>query len=259
MSGGSPLPPLRRAASLIVFRNGPSAPQILMGRRGQSLVFGSGRLVFPGGRIDAADDELAAAWPVNHPCDDHEWNAARVCAIRETLEETGLLVGADRPVSAAEAASLRCAIHSGTPFAAALADADLSLDPGALVPFARWQPPFDAPRRFDTRFFLTGIGTGDVALSADGNETSELAWLSAQEMLARHDEGQEELMFPTRANLMHLAKFPDFAAARSDCHERTIGVMYGIIEDREEGRFLTVDPIHGFPDVSMPLDQAFRD
>src|SRR3954451_9011325 len=73
------------AATVIVVRDrsgGP--PQLLMVERAEGMAFAAGALVFPGGRIDEADGELAAELGVE---------AAALAAIRETLEETAVPVG----------------------------------------------------------------------------------------------------------------------------------------------------------------------
>ena len=73
------------AATLIVVRErGGAAPELLMVERAQGMAFAAGALVFPGGRIDAADRELG---------DELGIDAAAVAAIRETLEETAVPVG----------------------------------------------------------------------------------------------------------------------------------------------------------------------
>ena len=73
------------AATLIVVRErGGAAPELLMVERAQGMAFAAGALVFPGGRIDAADRELGETLGID---------AAAVAAIRETLEETAVPVG----------------------------------------------------------------------------------------------------------------------------------------------------------------------
>ena len=70
------------AATLIVVRDRPAgAPELLMVERSEGMAFAAGALVFPGGRIDAADTSLAPG------------DAAAVAAIRETIEETAVPVG----------------------------------------------------------------------------------------------------------------------------------------------------------------------
>src|SRR3546814_2009295 len=79
------------AATVIVFRNGRAgdAPEILMTVRAREMVFAGGMAVFPGGRVDPADYELAQQIAGQIEPDEA---AHRIAAIRETLEETGLAI-----------------------------------------------------------------------------------------------------------------------------------------------------------------------
>jgi len=80
------------AASLIIFRRAPTGgqAQVLMVERSRQMRFAGGAAVFPGGRIEESDYELAEN--PQHGLDRHE-AASRIGALRETLEETGLVVG----------------------------------------------------------------------------------------------------------------------------------------------------------------------
>src|SRR5438874_10983943 len=74
------------AATLVVVREWPSAaPELLMVERAEGMAFAAGALVFPGGRIDEADRQLAAELGLG--------DGAAVAAIRETIEETAIPVG----------------------------------------------------------------------------------------------------------------------------------------------------------------------
>ena len=84
-SAAEPIP----AATLVLFRERADAmPELLIVERAQKMAFAAGALVFPGGRIDPADRDLATAV---FPGDPH--GAGRIAAIRETIEEAGLAVG----------------------------------------------------------------------------------------------------------------------------------------------------------------------
>ena len=73
------------AATLVIFRHRAAAPpELLVVERSATMAFAGGAIVFPGGRIDADDHAIAAA----HSHEPEE-GAARVAAIRETLEESG--------------------------------------------------------------------------------------------------------------------------------------------------------------------------
>ncbi len=257
MSEPSDLPELQPAASLIVFRQGGALPEqppeLLMVRRGDALTFGGGATVFPGGKVDPADLDLARTMP-----GDIDWNAARIACVRETLEETGLLLGVRGAVDADMATSVRTALDGGAPLGSALAAHDLALDVEHLVPFARWHPPGRVVRRFDTRFLLADIGTGAVTLSADGSETAEQFWATASDLLAMADEGRISLMFPTRANITRLARFASFAAAREESGRRGVVPVTGKVVERDGVRWLTVTEGGGYDGYAEPLATAMR-
>lgn len=222
-------------------------------RRADMLTFAGGATVFPGGRVDPGDHELASDMP-----GDPDWNAARVACIRETVEETGLLLGVRGQVDADVATSLRAALASGEAFGRQLEAHGLSLDAGSLVPFARWYPPGRVIRRFDTRFLLADIGTGAVALSADGTETSSQFWASPADLLAMGDRGEVRLMFPTRANITRIARLGSFAAAREESESQGVNPVTGEVLERDGKRWLTVTEGGGYDGYAEPLETAMR-
>jgi 8-oxo-dGTP pyrophosphatase MutT (NUDIX family) len=91
----------RHAASLIVYRMNRDEPEMLMGMRGKRHVFMPNRLVFPGGRVDAADLSARCATPLAPHTERHLRKQANqklahglgVAAARELWEETGLSLG----------------------------------------------------------------------------------------------------------------------------------------------------------------------
>lgn len=97
------------AATLVIMRPSPQGEpdELLMVKRAKTMAFAAGAVVFPGGRIDPDDYRVAARH--GFAPDDAE-AAARVAALRETLEETGLAVGwpmlAERDVDAVRRALL---------------------------------------------------------------------------------------------------------------------------------------------------------
>lgn len=131
-----------------------------MGRRSASLVFMPGKFVFPGGRLEKGDLNLATRYPLPAASLDRllartskGFSARRaaalgLAAIRETFEEAGALIGT-RGTDGVGAASVWPA------FAAAGVDPD----PALLVPVARAITPPGPPRRFDTRFFCVAASS----------------------------------------------------------------------------------------------------
>jgi 8-oxo-dGTP pyrophosphatase MutT (NUDIX family) len=82
-------------------------------------------------------------------------------------------------------------------------EAGLVLDPDGLVPIAHWTPPAEAPRRFNTWFFLAPAPAGADVL-VDGHEIHDHGWLRPADALARRDEGLIELAPPTWVTLWKL-------------------------------------------------------
>ena len=145
------------AATLVVFRAAVDggAPELLIVERARTLVFAGGALVFPGGRVDPGDHAFAES--LGGDLDDM---AARVAAIRETIEEAGMPVGLLPLPDSRTLTQLRRALHGGADLGVALAETGIALDPAALIRFARWCPRRANMRIFDTRFFLAELPQG---------------------------------------------------------------------------------------------------
>lgn len=240
------------AATLIVMREkAGSAPELLMVERTARMAFAGGAMVFPGGRIDEGDGVLAA--------DFAEPDApARIAAIRETLEESGIPVGLD-PLPAPDlAARLQDALHAGSPFGDLLADYGLSLRPDALVPFARWKPAFHQSRIFDTLFFLAESPPGDWQPLPQEGECEKVEWLSAGDVLARVARGEASAIFPTVRNLERLARFDGFAAARADAAAYPIQTITPWIADHDGEPHLFIPEGLGYPVTREPLAAVRR-
>ena len=136
------------AATLILVREQSSGPpELLMVERAEGMAFAAGAWVFPGGRIDKADEQLGRVLGL-------EDGGARVAAVREALEETAIPVGLSPLPSPDLAAELQRELLSGAEIDTLLDQIGLELDLDLFVPLARWVPKFHAKRRFDTLFFL---------------------------------------------------------------------------------------------------------
>ena len=88
---------IRDAATIILLRQGPDGPAVLMGQRGATAAFMPDKFVFPGGAVDATDALVPVAMP--EPCRTRmaqghaNPDALAAAAIREMWEETGLMMG----------------------------------------------------------------------------------------------------------------------------------------------------------------------
>ncbi|MGP7796447.1 NUDIX domain-containing protein [Sphingomonas sp. CLY1604] len=240
------------AATLILLRDridGP--PDVLMVERAKAMAFAGGAMVFPGGRIDPGDHALAAT------LDAADDSAARIAAIRETIEEAGLAVGIDPLPSPEVLARIRARLHAGDAFAAILADEGATLSLDRLVPFARWRPAHAHMRIFDTLFFLARAPESGIA-SVDATETVRLAWSSAAAALADADAGRTTVIFPTRRTLERLALFDSFDAAVAQAVAHPVRTITPVVEDRDGRPHLCIPDDLGYPVTAEPMSAALR-
>ncbi len=237
--------PLIAAATLIVIREGAAAPELLMLERSAAMRFAAGALVFPGGRVDPDDFALAEALTVGRDLD-REDLAARIAAIRETIEETGIAIGLSPPPDIDTLAGLRIGLAGGGKFSDLIAAAGLTIDIHALMPFARWVPPEDVRhRRFDTRFFVASAPV-EASEVADGTESVHAFWATASAVLADADSGRHKIIFPTRANLVRLAQFGSFAEIRVDAESHGDRLTQSRAHYREGVRWVSIDEDLGY-------------
>lgn len=241
------------AATLVLMREAAGGPpELLVTERTGQMAFAAGALVFPGGRIDADDHATAAPFALADA-------AARIAAIRETIEETGLAPGlTPAPDAAAAAAALREGILREEPFATLLATHGLALDLDALTPFARWCPNFRETRRFDTLFFLAEAPAGAPEPVVAEAEAVRAFWASAAEILAEVEAGAAHVIFPTRRNLERLAGFATIAEARADAARHPVARITPWLEDRAGAPHVCIPEGIGYPVTSEPLETARR-
>ena len=253
------LPPATPAATMVIFRHAPTggAPQVLMVQRAKEMRFAGGAAVFPGGRVDDADRALAQQLGAES-ADDIDEQAARIAAVRETLEETGLAVGFHQRPSLAEARRARAVLLDTGELAPMLADLGWTLDLNRLVPFSRWRPKHKEIRVFDTRFYLADLGTGAVDLAVDDTENTHLFWASAAEALAMADRGEIKVIFPTRRNLERLALFGNYADALSHVAQFPSQMITPFMELRGGQPWLVIPADAGYPVDGEILESAAR-
>lgn len=248
------LPDAIPAATLVLMRErGDGPPELLVTERTGQMAFAAGALVFPGGRIDADDHRTAErlAAGVSDA-------AARIAAIRETIEETGIAPGLLPPPDPELAAVLSGALHREQSFADLLAAHGLALDPAALTPFARWCPNFRETRRFDTLFFLAEAPAGAGEPVVSEREAVRAFWASAADILAEVEAGRAHIIFPTRRNLERLARFASIAEARTDAARHPVTRITPWLEDRDGGPHVCIPEGIGYPVTSEPLETARR-
>ena len=238
------------AATLIVVRDAAEGPpELLMVERAQGMAFAAGALVFPGGRIDDADRQLAAHLGTE---------GAVIAAVRETIDETAIPAGFASPPRPEHCLELQAALAAGEDFSHVLEQAGARLDPAALTPFARWVPKFHAVRRFDTLFYVAPCPPGEWYPNAIEGECAGAFWLSAREVLERDERGEARLIFPTRRNLERLAQHRSFEEIRADAVAHPIEPVTPWVEERDGEKFITIPGHLGYPVTEERLDGLWR-
>lgn len=172
------------AATLILIDSSGPACKVLLGKRHHSHKFMPGKYVFPGGGVEPIDKRIAVARPLDAQAERRLMRAVKrasplkaralaLAAIRETFEETGLLLGnkSDQPANAPG------------PWAA-FAQAQILPDLASIHFVARAITPPRRPKRFDTRFFATSAnmiaGRIEGMIGPDA-ELTELIWMPIAE------------------------------------------------------------------------------
>lgn len=239
--GGTPAQP-RDAASVVLVRDGSAGPEVFLLRRVRGMAFAGGMTVFPGGGVDSRDADATVAWTGPAPqawasvfqCDVGLARALVCAAVRETFEESGvLLAGADPDSVVADTSAFadarRALVDRELSLAEFLARHDLVVRADLLRPWANWLTPREELRRYDTRFFLAELPAGQ---RADGvtTEADHAGWQRPADALDDWRAGRRGLLPPTWMTLSDLADHDSVAAAMA-ADRRIDKVMPKVIRD----------------------------
>ncbi len=222
IEGRVPPVPARDAATVVVLRERPGVPgtmQVYLLRRKASMAFAAGAYVFPGGGVDPRDTDRDIAWAGPSPArwarvlrSDERTARGLVCAaVRETFEESGVLLAGPRPDTVVEDTGeweddrLALIDHSLS-FAEFLARRGLVLRTDLLRAWAHWITPEAETRRFDTRFFVAALPPGQRTRDV-GGEADQVAWMRPVEALERAGRGEIMLMPPTHRTIEELSGY----------------------------------------------------
>jgi 8-oxo-dGTP pyrophosphatase MutT (NUDIX family) len=172
------------AATLILIDRSGGTPKVLLGKRHERHKFMPGKFVFPGGGVDPSDKRMPSATPLDpaaehrlmqrfHKASQARARALALAAIRETFEETGLLLGARGQ-----------AAHIPEGPWTAFARNNVLPDLAAIHFVGRAITPPGRPRRFDARFFAVDanqIVHRIEGVTAPDAELVELVWMPLKE------------------------------------------------------------------------------
>ena len=226
----------RPAATILLLREAPGAPEVFMLQRTSKAAFLPGAFVFPGGALDP-DDSSARATRRVRGLDDTQASKRMglasgglgywVAAARECFEESGILLAFDErnsEIDAQRAAALerfREPLNEGKlAFSEFLETEGLYIHAQDIAYYSHWITAPGRARRFSTRFFVACAPAGQHG-AHDRSETVHSVWISPREALERGNRGEIELIFPTRSTLADLAAVQTPRAALE--HARSLG------------------------------------
>ena len=243
---------IRSAATVLILADRPDL-QVLMLKRNARSIFVGDMWVFPGGAVDPEDGTPEADAVVEGLTDtqaskslgiDKGGVAFWVAALRETFEEAGILLartpGDDCLVDLSPSdteerfATFRAGVNAGeVDFVSMVREQGLVLDGSGVHYVSRWVTPLGAPRRYDTRFFVTAMPEGQQALH-DDDEAVHHEWIRPAEALALNESDEMLMMTPTVSMLNRLCRFRDAAeaitaaAGGTEDHNEMVRIRYGI-------------------------------
>jgi len=211
-AAGLSVAPAKPSATVMLLRDSANGLEVFMIRRQVSMRFAGGMHVFPGGGVDPADR------------DGRDTDGALVtAAIRETFEESGVLLASEAPADpagsaphadpadpAALEADRIALVEHRIALDSVLARHGLVAQPTWLRPWSRWITPDFEPRRYDTLFFVALARPGQEARDM-GGESDAAEWIAPAKALAAQAKHEWLLMPPTATTLRELLPFSDAA------------------------------------------------
>ncbi len=205
------------AATTILLRaaqTGAGTEALLLRRPGNMRAFND-VWVFPGGKVDQADNSEAAADCIADPIRQRYGAHARtlrIAACRELFEEVGVLLARSHNAEWVDQPQIEKLLSRRLEFMAdpmqfyrAIADASLTLAIDTLVPWSRWITPPVIKKRFDTAFFAV-IVSRDNSVQLYAGEVTETCWLELASISEQIVARGMRLAPPTTITLLDLQK-----------------------------------------------------
>lgn len=229
----------RNAATVVLMRRGAQGPEVYLLRRQTSMAFAAGMCVFPGGGVDERDFDHRVAWAGPQPVewaeklgvDEHLARALVCAAVRETFEESGVLLAGDSPDSVvadttgegweADRLALEGKQLAFTEF---LDRRGLVLRTDLLGAWSGWLTPVFEPRRYRTWFFVAVLPEGQRTRDVS-TESSSVTWLPAVEALSQVESGTMMMLPPTYLTCLEVAQHADPTAVLEDARAHVVDMF----------------------------------
>jgi 8-oxo-dGTP pyrophosphatase MutT (NUDIX family) len=246
----------RDAATVVLVRAGAEGPELYLLRRQISMEFAGGMCVFPGGGVDPRDFDHTVAWAGPSPAEwaerlrTDEANArALVCAaVRETFEESGVLLAGESADSVVadttgedwenDRIALEKRELSMTEF---LTRRGLVLRTDLLGAWAGWLTPIFEPKRYRTWFFVAELPEGQKTRDVS-TESDHVVWLPAIRAVEQAEERQILMLPPTYITSLDIAQYADPAEVIAAASTRTVEMFCPAVEPEGEQFTLTRPP-----------------
>ncbi len=232
------------------------SPEVYLLRRHLGMAFAAGMYAFPGGTVDPRDADRALAWAGPSPadwaerlgCDEAAARALVCAAVRETFEESGvLLAGADVDTVVADTTGegwerdRAALVDRSLAFAELLDRRGLVLRTDLLTAWAHWITPEFEPRRYDTRFFVAAMPTGQRTRNVSG-EADHVAWMTPAAALGGVDSGEMSMLPPTYVTLRDIGRLSSIDEVWRTAAGRTLTPVVPGVEITDDGALLTLPP-----------------
>lgn len=239
----------RDAATVVLMRPGASGPEVYLLRRQTSMAFAGGMCVFPGGGVDQRDFDASIAWAGPSPaewalrlgCDEASARALVCAAVRETFEESGVLLAgpsADEVVADTTGedweADRQALEGRSLAFTEFLSRRGLVLRTDLLGAWAGWLTPIFEPRRYRTWFFVADLPEGQVTRDVS-TESSSVTWLPAMEAVEAVEKQEMFMLPPTWMTCLEVGGFATPDEVLADAAERRVEMfMPEVVSDGDE-------------------------
>ncbi|HEU4429305.1 MAG TPA: NUDIX hydrolase [Myxococcota bacterium] len=255
-----PPPEAKPSATILLVRDGACGLEVFMVQRHHQIDFATGAMVFPGGKVDAADADPALAALCDGPVSD-ALRPVHVAAIRETFEECGVLLarpaGSHALVSGAQLAPIeqrhRAALNAGERTLREVVEREgLRLANDVLLPFAHWITPEFMPKRFDTHFFLVAAPPDQLAVH-DGGESVDSVWTRPADAAAERAAGRRTIIFPTYMQVRKLGRSDRVADAIAAARSAPVVTVLPRIEEHGGEKRMVIPAEAGYELTSAPL------
>ncbi len=258
----------RDAATVVVVRQASGAVELFCVKRHARSGFLGGAVVFPGGKVDAADaheqwQELSTPLSTRARELAGSVELARtfaVAALRELLEEAAILPVAGTDLDAEAALLLREELARESAavgaFATLLRRQGLVVDTGRLEALWRWVTPAAESRRYDTRFYVLPVPGGQSG-EHDAHETTSSFWATPHRMLEQWERGEIFLAPPTvrTAEIFRQARSVDEALQIARAQSLAPVCPFFVMDGDRAVLALPGDPL--FPDAGpAPADPS---